>query len=242
MLRIIRLMLLLSFAVATPAHTAEPADAPAAMENLLQVQAAAEREATQRLPTLAVGQRLAVGPIDPRLRLAVCAVPLAARPGPGVSNRDRLIVEVQCAAPNAWHLYVPVKIVGAQQAVRTRHALLAGQVVREADIEVIKLEIGDSPPGALDGVSLALDQIVARPIAAGSILSNRDLLATPAIQKGQTVTLLARNGAIDIKMAGRALGDAFVNQRVRAANISSGRIVDGVAASRGVVEVNLPAL
>jgi flagella basal body P-ring formation protein FlgA len=242
MARIIWPTLILQFVMAIPVHAQELAGASTATENLLQLQAAAEREAAHRLPTRSAAQRLEVGPIDPRLRLTQCALPLTAKPGPGMAKRDRLIVEVECAAPNPWHLYVPVRIVGVQHALRTRRALLTGQVVREADIEGIDLDIAALPPGALEGLTLALDQTVARPIAAGSILSNRDLLAAPAIQKGQTVTLLARNGAIDITMAGRALSDAFVNQRIRAVNVSSGRIVDGVATSRGVVEVNLPAL
>jgi flagella basal body P-ring formation protein FlgA len=159
-----------------------------------------------------------------------------------MANRVRLIVEVRCAAPNAWQLYVPVRIVGVQHALRSTRALLTGQVLRDADMEAIDLDIADLPSGALDGLALAVGQTVARPIARGSILSNRDLMAAPAVQKGQTVILLARNGAMDIKMAGRALGDALINQRVRASNMSSGRVVDGVAISRGVVEVNLPAL
>jgi flagella basal body P-ring formation protein FlgA len=212
------------------------------MESVAHLQAAAQSAAAQRMPILSVGQRLEVGPIDPRLRLTQCAVPLTANPGPGMANRVRLIVEVRCAAPNAWHLYVPVRIVGVQHALRSTRALLTGQVLRDADIETIDLDIADLPPGALDGLALAVGQTVARPLAPGSILSNRDLMAAPAVQKGQTVILLARNGAMDIKMAGRALGDALINQRVRASNISSGRVVDGVATSRGVVEVNLPAL
>jgi flagella basal body P-ring formation protein FlgA len=238
MLRIIWPTLILQLAIAVPLHAEEAA----ATESLQQLKATAEREATQRLPPLAAGQRLETGPIDPRLRLAQCAVPLSAKPGPGMASRDRLIVEVQCPAPPAWHIYVPVRIVGVQRALRTTHALLTGQVLRDADIETIDLDIADLPPGALDALALAVGQTVARPISKGSILSNRDLLTAPAVQKGQTVILLARNGALDIKMAGRALGDALINQRVRATNISSGRIIDGVATGRGVIEVTLPAL
>jgi flagellar basal body P-ring formation protein FlgA len=242
MLRIIWPTLILQFAIAIRLHAEVPAAAAMATEGLVQLQTVAEREAAQRLSTPTAGQRLEVGPIDPRLRLTPCALPLTAKPAPGMASRNRLVVEIRCAAPDAWHLYVPVRIVGVQHTVRATHALLTGEVLRDADIEIIDLDMADLPPGSLDGQALAIGQTVARPIAKGSLLSNRDLMAAPAIQKGQTVTLLARNGAMDIKMAGRALDDALINQRVRATNTSSGRVVDGVATSRGVVEVNLPAL
>jgi flagella basal body P-ring formation protein FlgA len=38
-------------------------------------------------------------------------------------------------------------------------------------------------------------------------------------------------------MAGRALSDALVNQRVKIENLSSGKIVEGIARSAQVVEV-----
>jgi flagella basal body P-ring formation protein FlgA len=51
------------------------------------------------------------------------------------------------------------------------------------------------------------------------------------------VTLVAGNGDVSVRMAGRALSDGLVNQRVRVENLSSGRIVEGIARSEQVVEI-----
>jgi flagella basal body P-ring formation protein FlgA len=40
-------------------------------------------------------------------------------------------------------------------------------------------------------------------------------------------------------MEGRALGDALINQRVKVENLSSGKVVEGVARSQQVVEIIL---
>jgi flagella basal body P-ring formation protein FlgA len=62
-------------------------------------------------------------------------------------------------------------------------------------------------------------------------------MGAQAVQRGQTVTLVAEAGGISIRMAGRALSDGFVNQRVRVENLSSGKIVEGIARSPQVVEI-----
>ena len=40
-------------------------------------------------------------------------------------------------------------------------------------------------------------------------------------------------------MAGRALSDALINQRVKVQNLSSGKIVEGIARSEQTVEIIL---
>jgi flagella basal body P-ring formation protein FlgA len=77
----------------------------------------------------------------------------------------------------------------------------------------------------------------ARPISGGTILSNQQLVASKAVLRGQTVTLVADAGGMSVRMAGRALSDGMVNQRVRVQNLSSGKIVEGIARSEQVVEI-----
>jgi flagella basal body P-ring formation protein FlgA len=69
------------------------------------------------------------------------------------------------------------------------------------------------------------------------VLSNQQLVASKAVLRGQTVTLVADAGGIMVRMAGRALTDGLVNQRVRVQNLSSGKIVEGIARSEQVVEI-----
>jgi flagella basal body P-ring formation protein FlgA len=44
---------------------------------------------------------------------------------------------------------------------------------------------------------------------------------------------------MSVRMAGKALGDGLINQRVRVENLSSGKIVEGIARSPQVVEIVL---
>jgi flagella basal body P-ring formation protein FlgA len=63
------------------------------------------------------------------------------------------------------------------------------------------------------------------------------LVAAKAVQRGQSVTLVADVGGMSVRMAGKALSDGLINQRVRVQNTSSGKIVEGIARSEQVVEI-----
>jgi flagella basal body P-ring formation protein FlgA len=76
-----------------------------------------------------------------------------------------------------------------------------------------------------------------RPISGGAFLTNQQVVAARAVQRGQSVTLLADLGGMSVRMAGKALTDGLINQRVRVQNVSSGKIVEGIARSAQVVEI-----
>jgi flagella basal body P-ring formation protein FlgA len=48
---------------------------------------------------------------------------------------------------------------------------------------------------------------------------------------------VADAGGVSVRMPGRVLTDGLVNQRVRVENLSSGKIVEGIARSEQVVEI-----
>ena len=59
------------------------------------------------------------------------------------------------------------------------------------------------------------------------------------MQRGQSVTLVADADGMSVRMAGRALADGLINQRVKVQNLSSGKIVEGIARSEQTVEIIL---
>jgi flagella basal body P-ring formation protein FlgA len=44
---------------------------------------------------------------------------------------------------------------------------------------------------------------------------------------------------MSVSMQGRALSDGLINQRVKVENLSSGKVVEGIARSQQVVEIIL---
>lgn len=220
--------------------TALWAGPPLHFENLAALSHVAEATAAGLLGPRGAQQRLQVGPIEPELRLRLCDRPVTGTRAPGLKIPDRVVVELRCAGSNPWHIYVPVRVIGVTAVAVAAHALVAGTVLTAADITVERRDLTLLPPGFFNAAAIAVGLTAARPIAGGTILTNQLLLGTPAVRRGQTVTLVANAGGISVRTNGRALMDGFVNQRVKVENLSSGKIIEGIARSDQTVEIIVP--
>jgi flagellar basal body P-ring formation protein FlgA len=204
-----------------------------------QLEALAKSEAALQFPKLTERQRFLVGPIEAHSQFEKCARPIRPFVASGQHMKDRVTIELRCQDPKPWHLYVPVRIVGTSPVAVTVHAIVAGTVIKASDLKVEEHDTSDLPLGFLDDPSIAVGLTASRPIAGGAYLTNQQLVAAKAVQRGQSVTLLADAGGISVRMAGKALSDGLINQRVRVQNLSSGKIVEGIARSEEVVEIIL---
>jgi len=152
--------------------------------------------------------------------------------------RDRILVELRCPGGTThWHIYVPVRVVGTSPVTIAAHAIVVGSVLSDKDVRVEQRDISELPPGYMDDPTVAVGLTASRPISSGAVITNQFLVAAKAVQRGQTVTLVADAGGLSVRMAGRAMSDGLVNQRVRVQNLSSGKIVEGIARSEQVVEI-----
>jgi flagella basal body P-ring formation protein FlgA len=210
-----------------------------AYQDVAQIEAAARDEAARALPPLTAHQRLQIGPLSQHSQLPRCDQEIRASVAPGPKMRDRILVELRCQGPVNWHLYIPVRILGTTAAVIAARSLVAGTVLTAKDVTLEQRDLGQTPPGYFDDAAAVLGLTAARSIPGGAILINQQLLGNRAIQRGQTVTLIADTGGMSVRMAGRALADGMVNQRIRVENLSSGKVVEGIARSAQVVEIVL---
>ncbi len=61
------------------------------------------------------------------------------------------------------------------------------------------------------------------------------MAADSLMKRGQQVTLLAAAGAMEVRARGVAMNDAPAAGRIKAQNLSSGRIVEGFVESADVI-------
>jgi flagella basal body P-ring formation protein FlgA len=222
----------LAAALPAAAFAQAPAE-PSAVEDLVRAAAAAH------LPTPGPNQRLEVGPIRGPAPPADCAGRMHADPAPGIAAPARVLIELRCDGPTHWHLFVPVRVVGTTPVVMTRHAIVPGSLLTAADLSLEQRDAVGLPPGYLNDTSIAVGMTASRAIAGGAVLTNQQLAGPKTVQRGQMVTLVANASGISVRMPGKALSDGFINQRIRVENLSSGKIVEGVARSDQVVEIVL---
>jgi flagellar basal body P-ring formation protein FlgA len=208
-------------------------------ENVAQLESQVRSAAALEFPPLSDRQRLVVGPIEPHTQLAKCSQPVRTTLTSVHHMQDRANFELRCPDYQGWHLYVPVRIAGISTVAVAAHAMVIGAVLTASDLRVEQHDLSELPLGFLDDPAVAVGLTVSRPIAGGAFITNQQLVASKAVQRGQSVTLVADAGGLTIRMAGRALTDALVNQRVRVTNLSSGKVVEGIARSAQTVEIIL---
>jgi flagella basal body P-ring formation protein FlgA len=206
-------------------------------QELAPLEAMARLEAALQFPALTSRQRFVVGPIESHLQLAKCSRPVTPVVATPHHMQDRVMIELRCPDTRSWHIYVQVRIVGTSPVAVTTHAIIAGTVLKASDLKVEEHDLSDLPLGFLDDPAIAVGLTASRPIAGGIYLTNQQVVAPKAVIRGQSVTLMADTGGMSVRMAGRALGDGLINQRVRVQNLSSGKIVEGIARSEQTVEI-----
>lgn len=230
----------LAAAIATFALADTAESAPAAQWHPVeQIADAAEAFLRDRTQSLAGETDVRAGQLDSRHRLALCDQPLQGFLRSGTEIRARTIVGVRCNGSKAWKVYVPVDVIVTANVLVARQTLVKGQVLAADDLATERRDVSRMRGGYLSDTNQVIGLRVKTLVLAGKTLKPAMLQADIAIKRGQSVTLTANNNGFAITMAGTALMDGAINQRIRVQNNNSGRVVEGIVRSREQVEVLL---
>jgi flagella basal body P-ring formation protein FlgA len=181
--------------------------------------------------------QVTVGTLDSRLRLAPCATPLKVGLPAGATFRARMTVAVSCPSGSSWTIFVPVSIETKSSVLVLKHAAGRGARIAEQDVEVQTRMVSGPGDDYLTDVAELSGRTLKRPLGAGAALTADAMAADSLVKRGQQVTLLAAAGGMEVRARGVAMGDAPVSGRVKAQNLSSGRIVEGVVETADVIRI-----
>jgi len=145
------------------------------------------------------------------LRLPKCGSALQVQPTANTT------VEVSCPDAGGWRLFVPVKVRRNQTVLVLNRGIGTGETLTAADITTAQRDAARIAGAVLSDPNAAIGRIARRPLQAGALVSRR--------------------GSVEVRIAGRAMGDAGENERVSVENLSSRRIVQGTVDAAGDVIV-----
>jgi flagella basal body P-ring formation protein FlgA len=180
---------------------------------------------------------VAVGPLDERLRLAVCSEPLQASLPAGANFRPKTTIAVSCHGATRWTVYVPVSIQTKVSTLVLRHAAARGARLSAEDIEIQVRKVEGTSASYLTNVNELTGRSLKRPLSGGAVLMADAFVEDTLVKRGQQVTLLAAVGGIEVRATGRALSDGRSASRVRVQNLASQLVVEGVVESGNVIRV-----
>lgn len=217
---------------------AAPARALPAEQSLQSIRSAVEAFVRAGLPAGAAQARIEVQGPAPGLRFPYCTELRTAYFG-SPNPYGAQTVEVRCAAPQVWSLYLPVRVDQPQGVVVVVRALQAGHVLTAADLTTVERDSAHLPPGAVGDVQALVGQVLRYSVAAGQPLVRSMLTGPLLVHYGQMVSLVAQGMGVRLVALGQAMADGRVGQSVLVRNVQSGRVVSGVVDAQGQVVVPL---
>jgi flagella basal body P-ring formation protein FlgA len=179
--------------------------------------------------------KVAIGPIDPRLKLPACTTPEAFLP-PSGKAWGRTTVGLRCTAPSNWTIYVSATVKVFGEYIAAAAPLAQGQTIAQADIGKVKGDLSALPAGVITDPSEAIGRTVANTIPLGAPLRQDALRNQRAITQGQGVRVVVNGPGFSVTSEAKALNNANEGQmtQVRTPN---GQVISGIARLGGVVEL-----
>lgn len=167
-----------------------------------------------------------------------CSTPAIADTPTAVRNGVAQI-RVRCIGSPGWTRFVALQVEQDTLVAVLRAPLARGQALSATQIDWQSRDALRLPADVLTQATALTSLSARRDLAAGTVLSQSQLIAPKTIARGQAVMLVSRAPGMEIRAPGEALADAALGARVRVRNSTSRRIVEGIAQADGTVEVAL---
>jgi flagella basal body P-ring formation protein FlgA len=211
-----------------------PAFAEGEVETSDAIRSAVESALAPRLVTIKDAEvEIAVGPIDPRLRLPLCAAPHVSLPP---TNTAIMTAKVECIGPN-WSVYVPVRMHAWADAVVASVNLMPNTKLGGADLTRGRVDLFTNVGGFLTGPAQAEGKILRVGLLAGAPVLRPFLELPVAVHRGQRVLVTLTDSAMTIKTTALAMEDGRIGENIALENPETKKTIRATVADDGTVEV-----
>jgi flagellar basal body P-ring formation protein FlgA len=227
--RAILLALPLATALALP-----PVLAAGEVENAEQIRAAVAAAVEPRLTVYNdAALDVAVGAIDPRLRLPACAAPDISLPP---LNAAIMTAKVDCRMPS-WTIYVPVRLHAWIDAVVAAANLSPDTKLEASDLTRGRVDMFANNGSLLTDMKEAEGKILRVGLPAGSPVLSPYLQYPVVVHRGQKVLLTLTASTMTIKAPALALEDGRIGDSIEVENPESQKTMRAIVLSDGGVEI-----
>jgi len=192
--------------------------------------AAAVRQAA--VATAPANATVTLGPVMGARYMRACTIPLVVTI---TGTLPYLQAAAHCRAP-AWVLYVTVTIDAHMAVVVAARPIAAGQTLQSDD-----LTLRDEPISLYAGRSVfyhpedAVGAMAVMSLPLGSLLSDSNVQQPVVVQSGQSLTVDAQSGGVDISITGTAEQSGRIGDTIIVTNPSSGKRFPAVVTRSGAL-------
>lgn len=175
--------------------------------------------------------------LDNNMRLPVCAGTFDPKLDHSAATETNNTVTLSCSTNPEWVLYVPVQIIYRKTVVVTARSIKPTETITENDLELQERNSHQLNEGYYENMEEVAGSVSARFIPAGTVLGPKNIKQMPLVFRGQMITVVLKQGPIEITLHAQAKSDGFLHDNIKVMNPSSKKIIDAVVVGSGKAEV-----
>lgn len=117
------------------------------------------------------------------------------------------------------------------------NSMNAGAILTADDVEMRPVPVRVADTGSFPSLDQVIGKQLRRPARIGKMLQPGDLTEPVLIARSDVVTLVYRSGPLTLTVKGKALASAAKGERISVLNMMSNKVISGIAADQGTVEI-----
>jgi flagella basal body P-ring formation protein FlgA len=182
--------------------------------------------------------KINVTPLDHRLKLTQCDMPLEAFSPPGGVKLGRTSVGVRCHSPAPWSLYISANVAIEAPVVIAIRDLPRGQAIDAKDLKTKVSDTSHLLRGYFESIDEVVGQTLKRTLRRGQVVTPSMLVVRKTIKRGDPVTIIAGSETIQVRMQGKAMKQGNPGELITVMNTQSKRKIEARVVSKGVVMID----
>ena len=107
------------------------------------------------------------------------------------------------------------------------------------DLRMAKYDKSKLPAGYIDELTDGVGFELKRQLSSGVPLTTTMIRKPRIIKRGQHVSIIAKAGGMEVRMAGKALAHGAVGDRIRVLNLKSKKKIEGTVTPLGDIRVDI---
>ncbi len=151
----------------------------------------------------------------------------------------RNALQIICESYNPWQLTLPFDLIAYDKVAYAAKTVNKGQIITAEIVEWREVNTKTISPQQITMLSQVIGNRAKYIIPAGRKLFLRQLQPPKTVLAGDEVILRAETLGISVKIPGEALMDGSTGEQIRVRNKQSNKVVKGIIAGPGQVEVVL---
>ncbi|HEU0276307.1 MAG TPA: flagellar basal body P-ring formation chaperone FlgA [Rhodanobacteraceae bacterium] len=165
--------------------------------------------------------------LDPRLRLPACRGPLRAETPNLLAATSVVMVPVTCTAGADWTVRVPVAIQLFRKVLVATQAIGRGSELQPGEFTAVSRNVATLGYGYLVDAGRLAGRRIRMAIVAGTVITPSMLAPEHTIRSGQTVSIVAHVGTVEVRADGVALAGGGPGDVIRVKSTGCDCLVQG---------------